>query len=378
MAGLYIHIPFCRSKCAYCDFFSAPQKNVEITEHYVDALIAESHLRNNEINEGYSTIYIGGGTPSILSINQLERLTEGISRNLRLDNISEFTIEANPEDINRENLDAWTRLGINRISIGIQSFNEELINLVDRKHSASDCIKALELLSQAGINFNADLIYGLPEQSLQKFQENIETLVRFHPDHISAYLLSYEPGTKLYSRLITGKVKETDDEVISEMYQTLCMRLKSYGYEHYEIANFALPGKKSQHNASYWEFSPYLGLGTGAHSFDGTLRRYNPSNIKAYINHLLNEKTFYSEEYPGNYDRFNEIILTGLRTSAGLDINKALMLLKSDLDRQNVLNQIKKLTARGELNCHKDRKLYIPENRWLVSDNIIRELLIIE
>ncbi|MDE5915376.1 MAG: radical SAM family heme chaperone HemW, partial [Duncaniella sp.] len=263
---LYIHVPFCHSKCAYCDFYSTPRK--EWMEAYTDALINEWHVRSETFEEAVDTLYFGGGTPSSLPPQLFKRIIDALDLDPRL--LREATVEANPEDVTAD----WVRFIVNetplrRVSMGIQSFDDSELHTVGRRHTAARAIEAVETLRAEGIaNISCDLIYGLPGQDMKSWERSLSTLTGLRPEHISAYLLSYEPGTRLSVMLDQGKITETPDEVVEAMYALLCETTAKEGYRHYEISNFALPGKEAIHNSSYWDGSPYIGLGPGAHSWD--------------------------------------------------------------------------------------------------------------
>ncbi|MDE5941793.1 MAG: radical SAM family heme chaperone HemW, partial [Muribaculaceae bacterium] len=307
MAGVYIHIPFCRSKCFYCDFFSRPDsKNAS---SYTDALLGEWRMRRHELTEPVETIYIGGGTPSVLPHHLLEKLIGGLTADIDLTTIKEFTIEANPEDISADSLSVWKSLGITRVSIGIQSFSASELMAVGRRHSPESAIEALSALSQSGINYNADLIFGLPGQNLDTWKRNLNQLLDFKPPHFSAYLLSYEQGTRLYAMKEKGMVIEASDNLAIDMYRHLCTAARNHGYRHYEISNFSLPGKEAKHNSSYWNYTPYLGLGAAAHSFDGLVRRYNPPHISRYIKSVSTGIAPFETDEETVENRFNDYLI---------------------------------------------------------------------
>ena len=374
MAGLYVHIPFCRSKCAYCDFYSAPFRESEAAQRYVDSLLTELRLRLPEIAEPFSTVYLGGGTPSLLSDSLLAKLMTGISRAIDVCAVEELTVEANPEDISPEKLNFYMSLGINRVSIGIQSFSDSSLRAIGRQHSAEISLQALDALAASGVNYNADLIYALPGQTPDQWRDELNRLISFRPPHISAYLLSYEPGTRLHSRMLAGKIEEASEQTVNEMYAEACAMLAEHGYEHYEIANFALSNRRSRHNSAYWRFAPYLGLGAGAHSFDGLKRRYNPNSIKNYISSLSENQPYFVIEERTAEDNFNETILVGLRTERGIDARKCLEMLKNEKDRKLFSNQVSAFMQSGRLIHSENGSLRIPESEWLTADAVIRDL----
>ncbi|MFG6396603.1 MAG: radical SAM family heme chaperone HemW [Muribaculaceae bacterium] len=375
MAGLYIHIPFCRSKCFYCDFFSKGEGGE--TDAYVDALLAEWRLRKVELDEEVKTIYLGGGTPSLMSDKQLHRLIAGIGSYVEINRLQEFTIEANPEDISIGKINTWRGLGINRISIGIQSFNARELSAIGRQHSAEASSLALEALQQSGINYSADLIYGLPGQSIEDWTENLNRLLSFRPPHFSAYLLSYEPGTRLYAMRENGKVSESDEATVCRMYDILCRSAERNGYGHYEISNFALPGMEGRHNSAYWNLTPYLGLGTSAHSFDGFLRRYNPLNIRQYVTETAEGKTVYEIDDETNLNRFNDYVITSLRTRDGFCEDFAETKFGRELTTRFLSNCRMLLPAsQPALKRNVTGNIIIPETLWLRSDAIFREIIL--
>lgn len=372
MAGIYIHIPFCHSKCSYCDFYSMPR--LELRNEYVNALIKDIRLwlSKPETQElTWNTVYIGGGTPSLLSIDELSR----IIAELPLTSVSEFTIEANPEDITPEWASSIIKLGINRVSIGIQSFSDDELKAIGRNHSSAQAMLALEVLRNAGVgNISADLIYGLPGQSVDSWQDSIARLTEFHPEHISAYSLSFEKGTKIYAQRSVGKVKEADEDTVCLMYDTLTQSLSKSGYEHYEISNFGLPGKHSRHNSSYWTFTPYLGIGVAAHGYINGRRYANPWNIKKYIEALSSGHRFAREEILHVNDIYNEYVMTALRTSAGIKFSKLASL--TDATLCDKLKAIMVRPLNDGLLERTDDGIRIPEKKWMVSDSIIMDLMI--
>lgn len=400
MAGLYIHIPFCRSKCAYCDFYSMPSdchQSDSLFRQYCQALVKEFTLRCGEINEPFTTIYLGGGTPTALPMHILTTLLSEIvaattshNRNFgSFTGISEFTVEANPEDITPGSIRQLTDAGVNRISIGVQSFDQQQLNSIGRKHSVESADEALWVLKESGMNYSADLIYGLPGQSQTSWEEQLRHLLSFQPPHFSSYLLSYEPGTRLYARLQKGEVEEASETMATAMYTSLCHIAAEHGYNHYEISNFAKQGREAVHNSSYWNLTPYLGLGCSAHSFDGVIRRYNPSSVKKYIKLLSASESPTIVEEEDDLNRINDYIITSLRTSKGLSMPIFVQnwgVARANMFLENIRGLLKdgSIDYAGKDTCHlpemKDfndltAELRIPENKWLTTDAILREAI---
>ncbi len=360
MAGLYVHIPFCHSKCLYCDFYSTPDRSA--VDGVIDALKAEFARRRHDIGGPYKTVYIGGGTPSILSQRQFASLVSA----LPLDDCEEFTIEVNPEDVTPEIAAFWHRLGVNRVSMGVQSFDDRELKAVGRRHDALTAVRAYDCLRDAGFgNISCDLIYGLPGQSLESWRKSLGRLVEMAPEHISAYSLTYEEGTALTRLRNKGRIKAADDDLYADMYYHLIDRLDAAGYRHYEISNFARPGMTSRHNSSYWTGEPYLGLGPGAYSFDGKHRIYNSPSIKDYLAgapEVIEDET--------DTDIVNDAIITALRTDAGLRLDAV-----ADDYRRDIMRSAEKYLDSGDLILDNGR-LVIKERSWLIADAIMRDLLV--
>lgn len=364
---IYVHIPFCHCKCAYCDFYSTP--DTRRMEAVVERIVEEYSLRADELGGGPSrTLYFGGGTPSILPPELFKRLAE---RLYRPGETEEFTIEVNPEDVTAEAVAYWRECGVNRVSMGIQSLRDAELRAVGRRHSAAEAIAAIHTLRDGGIdNLSCDLIYGLPEQSAETWRESVEGLLEERPEHISAYCLSYEEGTVLTRRLEQGRIEAASDELIEEMYSYLCARLREEGYEHYEISNFALPGRRSRHNSAYWTGVAYLGLGPGAHSLDFRgVRRFNPPDVRKYTDPSGPFPVAVVDE-EDDTDRLNDKIITALRTAEGLQLEGAL----SGPECEELMERASGFIRRGEL-IAKDGRLSIPEESWLRSDAILRKLI---
>jgi len=304
----------------------------------------------------------------------LELLLYGISERISITDLQEVTIEANPEDITPESIKFYKTLGVNRISIGVQSFNDDFLASIGRRHSAHSALRALETLAESGINYNADLIYGLPQQNAVQWKNDLNTMLQFAPPHLSAYLLSYEPGTRLYARLTKGELTEATEDDASEMYRILCECAHKSGYSHYEISNFAKPGKEAVHNSLYWNYTPYLGLGASAHSFDGHIRRINPCNTKQYMAAIRSGLTAYTIEDESNANRFNDYIITSLRTSAGYSPEYADSHFHPKLIVQ--FRQNCRALPLNSLATLPNGNIRISEPKWLQADAILRELIV--
>ena len=325
MAGIYIHIPFCKSRCRYCDFFSTTQ--LEKRETYIQAVIQEWQTYQQQWSkQKINTIYLGGGTPSLLPIESLHLLLHSILSNIDSSTIREITLEANPGDITTQKIQAWRSLGINRLSMGIQSFNDRLLQLVGRRHNALQALQAVKIAQAEGIsNISIDLMYALPGQTITEWQADVAQALALHVPHISSYGLIYEEGTPLTKWLEQGKITAIDEENEMQMYDYLVEQLTKHGYEHYEVSNFAQPGQHSQHNSSYWNDTPYLGLGAGAHSYDGQTRWWNIEDIDQYIAQAMNHQLTPEQETISPEERHTEQVMLGLRTSKGVQCNAVRM-----------------------------------------------------
>lgn len=325
MAGLYIHIPLCVSRCAYCDFYSNTDRSV--AHDLVTGLCEEMRIRKDYLKgESVSTIYLGGGTPSVLPIGELKRLFDCAASLFEL-RLEEVTVECNPDDVTPEYATALAHLPVNRVSMGVQSFNDADLKVINRRHSSQQALRAVDNLRGAGIsNMSIDLIYGLPGQTIEGWQHNLDVALSLQVPHISAYSLTYEEGTLLYRMMEQGTVTPVSEELSLQFYRMLCDALSNAGYEHYEISNFSLKGKEAKHNSSYWNGTLYLGIGPSAHSFNGTSRQWNVADTKKYIKSIAEGVIDAEVEELTLAESFNDRVLTSLRTSRGLDLNR----LKSD------------------------------------------------
>ena len=316
MSGIYVHIPFCKSRCKYCDFFSTT--HLEKQTQYTEAVLTEWSDRRKELMGGIQTIYIGGGTPSTMSVELLRRIIDAIRQETQ-DSDLEVTIEANPGDITLEKAKAWRALGINRLSIGIQSFNDHLLQLLGRRHNGLEAIQAVKNAQSAGFdNISIDLMYALPDQTMAMWQKDIAQALALGVQHISSYGLIYEEGTVLTTLLEHGIIEAVDEEIELQMYDYLVEQLTTHGYEHYEVSNFALPRRQSRHNSSYWNDTPYIGIGAGAHSYNQTQRQWNISELDDYIQQALAHNLQPEIEVLTHEQRHTEHIMLALRTCRGV------------------------------------------------------------
>ena len=322
-AGIYIHIPFCRKKCLYCDFYSIPNAD-DLIQPFIDALCIEIEQCNIDISDWhFDTCFIGGGTPSILHPNQLEQLLTALEKHFNIHHFSEFTIEANPGEISENALNQFRSLGINRLSLGIQSLNSNNLKTLDRIHTPEQAIQSIELAKKIGFdNISCDLIYGIPNQSIQSWKETLKTVIKLQPEHLSAYELTVEPKTPLYSMVASNKIQMPSDLSILKKSQLTHNLLNENGYDKYEVSNYSIPGKKCVHNLHYWRIEPYLGLGPSAHSFDGTQRYSNLIDLHLYIDNLQNNKSVQNhQETLTEIQLTNEKIGFGLRMKEGINLN---------------------------------------------------------
>lgn len=375
MSGIYIHVPFCKKKCIYCDFYSVAR--LEYKSRYLDAVVRELNARHDLLADAegaVGTIYVGGGTPSLLKPCELAVIADGIFSLADRSKIREFTIEVNPDDVTADYASQIAKLGVNRVSIGIQSFNDSELAAINRRHDAAQAVEAVRAFQQAGIsNVSVDLIFGLPGQTLDTLACNVDTAIDLGVRHISVYSLTYEEGTTLWNMRKRGLVREADEETTSAMYDLVRRRLAKAGYEHYEISNFAMPGFRSIHNSNYWNGTPYLGLGPAAHSYDGRVRMYNCSNIRQYLEKIECGEVAFVKENAEWWDRYDETVMVRLRTSDGLDVN-TIRAEYGELAADVLLKKAEKFVRQGVL-AVVDGKIKLNENGVLVSDYIIRDLM---
>ena len=373
MAGIYIHIPFCKKRCIYCDFFSTTQSEKKAA--YTSALCRELTLRKGYIGcETVETVYLGGGTPSQLSEKELSAIFNTIYKVYPIAEGAEITLEANPDDLNPDYIRMLRSLPFNRISIGIQTFQDEILKLLNRRHTARQAIKAFEDCREAGFrNISIDLMYGLPGETMKTWVSDLNQALAMKPEHISAYHLIYEEGTALWKLRETHRVEETDEDLSVALFTQLIHPLKQNGYEHYEISNFCLPGYHSRHNSSYWTGKKYLGCGPSAHSYNGTSRQWNVASLDGYIKGMEKGEEISEKEELDLYSRYNDFVLTSIRTCRGMPLDK----LKTDFG-ETLCNYCLRMAhthlTQGTLEI-KGNTLKLTEKGIFISDGIMSDLM---
>ena len=373
MAGIYIHIPFCKRRCIYCDFFSTTQS--EKKSAYVHALCRELEMRKNYLEgEDIETIYLGGGTPSQLLREELEEIFNHIYKVYPVKENAEITLEANPDDLTPEYVAMLRQLPINRISMGIQTFQEETLKLLHRRHTAVQAIEAFRRCREAGFqNISIDLMYGLPGETLDTWRADLQQAIDLRPEHISAYHLIYEEGTALWKLRELHQVEEADEDLSVSLFCTLIEQLSEAGYQHYEISNFCLPGLHSRHNSSYWTGKKYLGCGPSAHSFNGVSRQWNVASLESYMKGVEEGELDVEVEELDLYTRYNDFVLTSIRTAWGMPLSK----LRSDFGEElyrYCMRMAKPHLEQGVLEIGED-VLRLTRKGIFVSDGIMSDLM---
>ena len=373
MAGIYIHIPFCKRRCIYCDFFSTTQS--EKKSAYVRALCRELEMRRDYVEgEEIETIYLGGGTPSQLTEEELKAIFASIYHIYKVKEDAEITLEANPDDLTPEYVAMLRQLPVNRISMGIQTFQEETLKLLHRRHTAVQAIEAFRRCREAGFrNISIDLMYGLPGETLETWMQDLRQAIDLRPEHISAYHLIYEEDTALWRLREQHCVEEADEELSVSLFTTLIDRLTEAGYQHYEISNFCMPDLHSRHNSSYWTGKKYLGCGPSAHSFNGVSRQWNVASLDEYIKGIEEEKLNYEVEELDLYTRYNDFVLTSIRTCWGMSLSKLRSEFGEDL-YSYCMRMAKPHIDQGVLeNC--EGVLRLTRKGIFVSDGIMSDLM---
>ncbi len=375
MSGIYIHIPYCRQACHYCNFhFSTSIKNKGTL---VSSLIKELELRHQELPKStLDSIYLGGGTPSLLTRKELTSIITKIDKSWQIDTSTEITLEANPEDITKDSLEAWHTAGVNRLSIGIQSFHEADLKYMNRAHNAEQSHQALKLIKESQIKaVTADLMFGLIDSTMEAWEMNLDTILSYDLDHLSIYNLTVEEQTVFANWKLKNKLQEPTTELQYKQYKLADQKLHSAGYDHYEISNYAKPGRQAIHNTNYWNRKSYLGVGPSAHSYVNGVRSWNIANNAAYIKQMEEGNYSPSSETISEADHYNELIMLGLRTKKGIR--------KSDLSQLSSNLQLhfeQAVEPKLKENIIKSTEEYfqLDPNHWYVSDNISSELFFVK
>lgn len=373
MAGVYIHIPFCRKACTYCDFhFSTQIKNKSA---FVEALLREIVLQAGYIDEPVTTIYFGGGTPSLLTGVEIDCIIEKLNSVFKLD-VKEITLEANPDNLTTAYLKELQKTAVNRLSVGVQSFEEHRLQWMNRSHNAQQAVTAIENAMQMGFNVSADLIFALPEMSTDEWQKQLQKMIGLRPQHISAYSLTLEERTVYHHQVAKKKIRELDDVISEEQFLLAHQQLSNAGYHHYEISNYASTGHVAIHNSSYWKSEVYLGLGPSAHSFNGKTRKWNISNNTAYIKSVNKGVIPFESEMLTEADRYNEFVMTGLRTAIGIN-RKLWDELMPVMYKADLLTEMNELISQKFL-VHDGSRIFIPFQHWYKADQLISKLFAME
>ena len=373
---IYLHIPFCKQKCSYCNFHFST--SFSLKDEMLSAIKKEIQLRHNELeNKTLKSLYFGGGTPSVLSVDEIKSLIDEIQKYFSFDNNIEITLESNPDDLNKNFLKELSQTEVNRLSIGTQSFYDEDLKLMNRAHNASEAESSIKRAQDFGlVNISVDLIYGSPTSNFEIWKDNLNKTIELQVPHVSSYALTVEPKTALEKWIENGKVKSPEEAEQNQEFYYMSDFLKDNGFDHYEISNFGKPGFHSKHNSAYWKSEPYLGIGPSAHSYNGNLERsWNVANNSIYIKNI-NQNIIPKEiEILSEKDRFNEMMMIGLRTIWGVDLNKINQNFSPEIiDYFN--EEIKNKIESGILKIEENH-LLIPEKHWFLADGIASDLFLV-
>jgi oxygen-independent coproporphyrinogen III oxidase len=374
MAGIYLHIPFCKKLCFYCDFYHVI--TTEDTSVFIKALLKEASQRTDYLGkESVTTIYLGGGTPSVLSVNEISIILEHLRKLFPIAENCELTIELNPDDVNPEYLKGLKAAGVNRISLGVQSWRDADLKMLNRRHDSSGASAALRETFTAGFeNVTIDLIYGIPGMSAAEWKSNLDYTFSFEIKHLSAYHLTIEKGTVFGKMQEKGLLNEIEEEESTTLFNILIEKAEAAGFIHYEISNFGKPGYFSIHNTNYWRQINYLGIGPSAHSFNGYSRRWNVSDLKSYIKYVNSGNPYFQSEELDSKTRFNEYIMTSLRTMWGLDLDY----IEKTFEKEGydyVVNMSGKYKEYGLMKQEKNN-LVLTNQGKMISDNIISDFMV--
>lgn len=375
MSGIYIHIPYCKQACHYCDFhFSTSMKT---KNEMIDCIVKEMDIRESEFSKKIDSLYIGGGTPSLMTNLELETIFNGLEKKMSIGDIKEITIEINPEDLISEKLEFYKEIGINRLSIGIQSMNNNILKWMNRSHDTSQVINGLNNTKVAGFeNINLDFIYGTPKNLSRDYKSELLEILKFNPTHLSCYHLTIEDGTYFGHLEKKKKIKRIEDDVSQQEFRWISEKLKSKNYQHYEISNFAVQGKESFHNSNYWNQSSYIGLGPGAHSFRNSTRRWNISNNRLYIKNIKAGIPYFEQEVLSPYDIVNEKIMLGLRTLNGLDKDHVFSIVPQAI-KEGIESKLN-IFLKDEILLSTNNIISMNPEKWLLSEYVSRELFILK
>lgn len=370
---LYIHVPFCRYRCPYCSFYSTLYLNDDTKNQFVSASINEIKLKDFLLSKNLKTIYLGGGTPSMLSITDIAKIFNEINRNHQIDDNAEITIEANPEDITKELVIGWQKIGINRVSLGVQNINEKHLQFLGRKHTKKQIINAIETLKNADFkNISLDFIIGLPEENIEDLKNNFQIILDYKIPHFSSYLLTIEEKTRLSNIVHKHPEILQDDNTTLKNISQWYLWAKNNGYQHYEVSNFAISPFQSKHNSSYWTQKNYIGIGPSAHSYIHPYRLWNTSSLRNY-NNVKNDKLDFQYEILNEKNIFNEYIMTRLRLKEGVDLSDLTLRFNKKI-AQYFIDQANKIPK--EFIIKTDDKIYLTEEGWLIMDRILIDLFL--
>ena len=372
MLALYLHIPFCKSRCIYCGFYSTTQFSWQ--SRYVDALCRELELRSQkQPKNGLKTVYFGGGTPSLLTREQFHQIFDAIGKTYIYNNVyppSEVTIEANPDDVSDDFCEMLRELPVNRVSLGVQTFDDGRLRFLRRRHDSRQIGEAVRRLREAGFrNISIDLMFGFPDETLNDWISDIDQAIALDVEHVSAYSLMYEEDTALFKQWKSGKIEKIDDECSRQMYETLIDRLEAAGFEHYEISNFAKKGFRSRHNSSYWNQTPYVGIGAAAHSYDGQTRSWNVSNLREYVESIERGELPSEHEIIDETTCYNDLVTSAMRTREGIFLSSL-----EPKFRDYLLENAKKSLENNLLAIDHDH-IHLTRNGLFVSDSVMSDLI---
>ncbi|NJO89325.1 MAG: radical SAM family heme chaperone HemW [Chloroflexia bacterium] len=373
MAGIYLHIPFCKRICHYCDFYKVG--SLQLKESFIEALLKEIVMRKDTLTAPVETIYLGGGTPSVLSKEELERIFKVVKDNYNVLDDAEITVEVNPDDVSEKYYGDILKVGVNRLSIGVQSFNDTILKFLNRRHNAQVAYDSIEYAKIAGFkNISVDLIYGIPSQTVTDFVADLSEVIRFRVPHLSAYHLGIEEGTYFGKLKSQNRFHEIDEGLSELFYDTLTDWADENFFDHYELSNFAFNERFSKHNKNYWFHVPYLSFGPSAHSFINNIRYHNVSNLKQYITCIEEGKEFTTVEQLTEVNRFNEFVMLRLRTMWGLDLNEVAMLFGAEY-MAHLLTVYSKFEDSGYISVQGDN-LALTREGFFVSDYMFKEFFI--